>query len=193
MKILKAMVGSLMLAALPLAAQAEDMSYSYVEVGYVSTDIDSLSESADGIGVRGSVGFAENFFGFAEYATQEAEVGGIDIDVDQMSVGLGGRFGISEKVDLVGRIGYTEVDVSGGGASTDADGYLVSAGVRGQVAEDFELEGHVIHVDLGSQGGDDTSLAVGGRYFFTENFAAGAEYQFGDDADTWILGVRFTF
>ncbi len=191
MKIVNVIVGSLLLAAAPLAAQAEDMSYSYIEAGWVNTNFDGFDEDADGPGVRGSIGFAENFFAFAEYVTQEVDVLGVDVDVDQIAVGFGGHLDISDKVNLVGRVGYVEVDSDDVGVNVD--GYLVSAGVRGQVAENFELEGQVVYTDLGSSGGDDTGLGVGGRYFFTKNFAVGAEYQFSDDADTWILGVRFAF
>ncbi len=187
MKIVNAMVGTLLLAAAPLAAQAEDMSYSYVDLGWLSTDIDN-GPTADGFGLRGSIGFAENFFAFAEYSNQQVS----GVDVDQYAVGLGGRFGISENVDLVGRAGYIQADASSGGFSIDDDGYLVSAGIRGRVADGFELEGHVIHRDFGG-GSDDTSVAVGGRYFFTENFAVGAEYEMADDANTILAGVRFAF
>jgi hypothetical protein len=97
-------------------------------------------------------------------------------------------------VDLVGRAAYAKADVSaGGGLSADDDGYQLSAGARGEVADGFELEGNVIYTDFGGSGGDDTELAVGGRYFFTENFAVGAEFRTGDDADTIFAGVRFAF
>jgi hypothetical protein len=94
MKIVNAMVGSLLLAAVPLAAQAEDMSYSYVEAGYTEADLDSVADG-DGFAVRGSIGFAENFFAFAEYATFGFPA---SVDLDQISVGLGGHLGISERV-----------------------------------------------------------------------------------------------
>jgi hypothetical protein len=201
MKIMKVLLGSAMLAVLPLAAQAEDgggMSYSYVDLNWVNVDVDDsslgINESADGFGLRGSFGFAENFFGFAEYRTVEGDISGTDFDIDQLAVGLGGRYGISDNVDLVGRLGYTEVDVAVSGfGSADADGYLVSAGLRGELTDGFELEGHVIHTDLGSQGGDDTSFAVGGRYFFTENFAVDAGFESGDDLEIWHVGARFAF
>jgi hypothetical protein len=195
MKIVNAMVGSLLLAAVPLAAQAEDMSYSYVEAGYTEADLDSVADG-DGFAVRGSIGFAENFFAFAEYATFGFPA---SVDLDQISVGLGGHLGISERVDLVGRVGYTEFDLSVPGLGSDSvDGYLVSAGIRGQVTDAFELEGHAVYTDLGSGAGDSTALVAGGRYLFTENFAVGAEYRTGDDLggtdlDVIYVGVRFTF
>jgi hypothetical protein len=189
MKIMKALVGSCLLAAMPLAAQAADgMSYSYVDLGYTEIDIDG-APTGDGFGLRGSVGFAENFFASADYASFSFPGG---LDVDYYTVGLGGRIGVSDTVDLVGRAAYAKADASAGGLTADDDGYQVAAGVRAEVAEGLELEGNVIYTDFGS-GADDTELAVGGRYFFTENVAAGAEFRTGDDADTIFVGVRFAF
>jgi Ax21 family sulfation-dependent quorum factor len=188
MKIVNAMVASLLVAAVPFAAQAEDMSYSYLDLNYVETDIDN-GPTADGFGLRGSVAFAENYFVFGEYTNQDLR----GVDIDQFAVGLGGHLGLTETVDLVGRVGYVDAEVSAGGFSVSVDGYLVSAGLRGQVAEDFELEGHVIHRDLGDDGGDDTAFSIGGRYFFTDRFALGAEYEIADDAKTILVGGRFSF
>ncbi|MGQ0385290.1 MAG: outer membrane beta-barrel protein [Gammaproteobacteria bacterium] len=191
MKIMKTLIGSLMLAALPLAAQADNhgMSYSYIDAGYNEMDLDSVA-SGDGVGVRGSVGFAENFFAFADYGMFDFS-GGADVDAYQ--IGLGGRLGVSDKVDLVGRVGYTKLDLSAGALSADEDGYLVSAGVRGELADGFELEGSVIYRDFGGSSGDDTAFAVGGRYFFTDNFAVTADFESGDDIEIIFAGVRFSF
>lgn len=195
MKIVKAVLGSVLLAVIPLAAQAEDMSYSYVELGYADADFEN-GPSGDGLSLRGSVGFGENFFAFGEYTALDFPGG---VDLDQFAVGLGGRFGISDKMDLVGRAGYTELELSVPGlGSGDESGYLVSAGLRGQVTDAFELEGHVLYTDLGSDVGDSTAIVVGGRYFFTKQFAIGAEYRTGDDiagADLDVISahVRFAF
>lgn len=188
MKIVKALVGTALLAVAPLAAQADEMSYSFVDLGWLNVNPDGAG-SEDGFGLRGSIGFAENFFGYAEYTN--FDVAGVDID--QYSVGLGGYYGISERADLVGRIGYAKAEADAGPlGSFDDDGYEVAAGIRGQVAEGFELEGNVIYTDFGGNA-DDTALGVGGRYFFTDNFAVGAEYRVSDDADTAIVSVRFAF
>ena len=45
--------------------------------------------------MRGSFGFAENFFVFAEYAT--VWLPGLNVDLDQIAVGLGGHFRISDE------------------------------------------------------------------------------------------------
>lgn len=187
MKILNAMVGTLLLAAAPIAAQAEDMSYSFIDLGYSELNFDG-GPTGDGFGARGSIGFAENFFGFADYLSQDFS--GLDLDI--YSIGLGGRLEIAESVDLVGKVGYLKADASAGGLSADDSGYLVSAGVRARPASQFELEGNVIYRDLGN-GADDTAVAVGARYFFTDMFAVGAEYELSDDQDVWFAGIRLSF
>ena len=186
MKILKAVTASLMLAALPLASHAEDMSYSNIDLGYVETDIDGVGPTLDGFGVRGSIGFADNYFAFAEYSSQSVS----GVDFDQTTVGLGGHYALNDTIDLVGRAGWYKVDVSGG---LDDDGYLVSAGLRGKAGDKVELEGSVIYTDLGGSSGDQTAVAVGGRYYFTGAFALGAEYQHSSDASSYLVGVRFNF
>ena len=189
MKLGKVMLGSLMLAAAPLAATAEDMSYSYVDAAYVETDFDAIGPSADGFGLRGSVGFSENWLVFAEYASES--VAGVDLD--SLAVGFGGHYGIAENIDLVGRVGYYELNLdAGGGLNADDDGFLVDLGLRGRLGDAVELEGGARYTDL-SDGGDDTALVLGGRFHFNETWAVGAEYQSGDEISTILAYVRASF
>lgn len=187
MKFVNAMAGSLLLAVAPLAAHAEDMSYSWVNIEYTDVDIDD-APSGDGPSLRGSIGFADHFFAFAEYGMFDVDV----LDIDLMAVGLGGHYGLTDKLDLVGRAGYVEVDISSPGFSATQDGWLASVGLRSRVAEHVELEGSVMQRDLGD-GGDDTVFSVGGRYHFNDLVAAGLEYQMSDEVNFLFAGVRFSF
>jgi len=190
MKLVKIMLGSLVLAAAPLAAHADDMSYSFVDLGYVETDIDGIGPSADGFGLRGSVAFAGNYFAFAEYSSQSVR----GVDIDQTAVGIGGHYGLAENLDLVGRAGWFKVDLSApGGINADDDGYLVDLGLRGRVTEGVELEGGIRYSDLGGNNGDDTSGFVGGRFHFNKTWAVGAEYQDGNDSSSIFAYVRASF
>jgi len=186
MKFGKVMLGSLLLAAAPLAAQAEGLNYSYVEADYVDVDVDN-GPSGDGFGVRGSVGFAGNWFAFADYVDASVDV----IDIENIAVGIGGHFPINDTLDVVGRVGYTESDLSSGPFSASDDGYLLTAGVRGQMSQ-FEMEGHLVYTDL-SDGGDETAFEVAGRWNFTDMFSAGIAYRMGDDANVLFAGVRLSW
>lgn len=188
MNLVKIATSSLMLALAPLTALADDMSYSYVDLAYVETDIDN-APTADGFGLRGSIGFAENWLAFAEYSAQSVQ----GVDIDTIAVGLGGHYGLAENLDLVGRLGYFEVDLNaGGGLDASDDGYLFDLGLRGRLGDAVELEGGARYTDL-SDGGDDTSLFIGGRFHFNKTWALGAEYQSGDNSSSLLAYVRASF
>jgi hypothetical protein len=187
MKLINSAAGSLLLAIAPLAAHAEDMSYSYVNLDYTDVAPDQ-GPSGDGVSLRGSVGFATNYFVFAEYGMFDVDV----VDVDLTTVGLGGHFSVSDNLDFVGRAGYLELDISAPGFSDSQDGWLVSAGLRSRVGNHVELEGSVMQRELGDAG-DDTVFTVGGRYHFNDLFAIGAEYQTGNDVEFIYAGVRISF
>jgi hypothetical protein len=80
------------LAFAPLLARAEGPSYSFVEAGYIFTDIDDFDEEFDGFGIRGSFEFVENWFLYAGYLDQSAEIFGVDVDATGFDVGIGYAF-----------------------------------------------------------------------------------------------------
>jgi hypothetical protein len=199
MKIATAVVGTLVLAALPLAAQADDMSYRYFQAGYMESDVDNTGQSGDldGFATRGSIAFAENFFVFTEYSSQGLEESGIDVTLKQLVVGLGGHYGLSENLDLVGRAGYADLtlDIDGGGLgieSPDESGFMVGGGLRGRIGEHVEIEGGVVYYDY-----NDFLDEIGGefliRYHFNDRWALAFEYQGIDDLSTIMGGVRISF
>jgi hypothetical protein len=188
MKFGKVVLGGLMLAAVPLAAIADDMSYSYVDAAYINTDINGVSESADGFALRGSVAFAGTWFAFGEFVTQSIQ----NIDIESFAAGVGGHWGLGKDFDVVGSLGYFQVDLSGGGANGNDSGYLATLGLRGRVADGVELEGGVRYTDL-SDGGNSTALYAGGRFHFNETWALGAEYQDSDDSSSILAYVRANF
>mgnify|MGYP003465539810 CR=1 FL=1 len=204
MKIATAVAGTLALAALPLAAQADDMSYRYFQAGYMESDIDGTGDTGDldGFATRGSIGFAENFFVFTEYSNQgvdgdDGEGNDVSIDFKQIVVGLGGHYGLSENLDLVGRAGYADLtlDIDGGGLgieSPDESGCMVGGGLRGRIGEHVEIEGGVVYYDY-----NDLLDEIGGevlvRYHFNDRWALAFEYQAIDDVSTIMGGVRISF
>jgi len=55
-------------ALAPFMAQAEGLSYTYVEAGYANTDIDEANETLGGWGLKGSFEITENIFVQGRYA-----------------------------------------------------------------------------------------------------------------------------
>jgi hypothetical protein len=181
------------LSTLPLVAHAaDDLSYSYLDPAYVTTDIDNFDEEVDGFALRGSLEVTDQVFVFAGFSDQSTSLFGDDLDFQTMNIGGGYVWPVSPRADLYGRLGYVEQEVEFAGFSADDDGFLLGMGLRSRVAGEFELEGAVNYVDL-TDSGDATSLFAAGRWYFTQTFAAGLEAEVGDDATTYGLGVRWSF
>ena len=177
-------------AALPLASQAETMSYSYAELGYVDANLDvgSFNVDGDGFALRGSLAVHQNYFVFANYQDLSFDGG---VDTTLLEVGGGGHWPLSDKVDIIGKVGITKAELDSGRFDADDDGFLLGGGIRARVAQEFELEGGLNYIDL-SDSGDNTSVYAAGRWYFTPAFAAGIEAELGDDVNTYGLGVRWS-
>lgn len=188
------------LAGLGLAGPAlatDAFSYSYVELGWINSEIDDLNADGDGFGIRGSMEFTPALHAFASYSDQDFDLGsGVDATGETMEIGLGYAWTLSPKLDVVGRLSYTDisvdVNVSGFTGSADDSGLGLGGYLRGSPMERLELTGGIDFVDY-DESGSDTAFGLGGRFFFTKSFAAGADVTFNDDGTTYMLGGRFSF
>lgn len=134
--------------ALPLAGwSSEDLSYTYLEVGYLNLDIDDFDDSDslredfdDGHGwaVQGSFAFTPMFFGFAGYSDTDSDVTftsdgttffSSSQDVKRFDIGLGLNKEVNidflNQPDVVVRVAYTDIDVGsfdfGGSSDSSID------------------------------------------------------------------------
>lgn len=180
----RSLIALALAAALPLSAQADDkLSYTYVEADYINVDGD-----ADGFGVRGSVEFGQSgFYGFGGYNV--VEIDNTNIDVDSFDLGLGYAHGLSDNMDLLAEISYLNSDVEGFG---DLDGYRASVGLRGSFTENFEGLVKANYVDSDDFDGDFTGT-LGAQYKFSQTWGMVGEVEFGDDGETYLVGVRASF
>lgn len=179
-----------LLAALPFAASAaEGVSYSYVEGGYVNTDIEGTGTNtdADGFAIGGSGAIHPNFHVFGNYANQEID--GTNIDFDQWRVGVGYNQEISPKLDLVTRVAYEKFDA---GSGFDFDGYSVEAGVRGALTPNFEGYALAGYEDSDEFDGDFYGR-VGAQVKFNQTWGLTGEVKLADGDAQYFVGPRITF
>jgi Ax21 family sulfation-dependent quorum factor len=179
-----------LLAALPFAASAaEGVSYSYVEGGYVQTDLENTgtNDDADGFAIRGSGALTPNFHLFGDYSNQEVD--GAGFDFDQWRVGVGYNQEINPRLDLVTRVAYEKFDA---GSGLDFDGYSVEAGVRGALTPNFE--GYAL---AGYEDGDefdgDFYGRVGAQLKFSPTWGLNGEVKFADGDAQYFVGPRISF
>src|SRR5688500_2175204 len=141
-KLLSAMVTAAL--ALHVGGGADDVTYSYADVAYVTTDFDGVNEDLDGFALRGSIEVTDQAFLFGTYTDQSAESGGADVDYSTFTLGGGYAWSLSESADLYGKLGYVssevEVSVPGlGGFSVEDGGILIVFGLSDRVALQITL------------------------------------------------------
>jgi hypothetical protein len=166
-----------LLALAPLAASAADpISYTHVDVGYVT--VDAGGGSVDGFGVEVDFAFDPAWYGLAA-------IGDVDGNTT-LEIGGGWHTRVAPRTDLFFEGGLLSTDAAGG----SDQGFIVGLGLRGLLSEAFELNGRVDLVDYG--GGSDSQFAVGGVYYL-ERVGLFGEYRSDDQADAFMVGARFRF
>ncbi|BDX05850.1 outer membrane beta-barrel protein [Planctobacterium marinum] len=172
------------------SAFAKSPDWNLVELSYVKAEIDDTDFEPDGFALSGSALITENIFLLADYNALSEDVFGVDIDLDTISAGVGYRYGISATTDFFATLSYEYVDASALGESESDNGYGITVGARSMLTDAFELGGSIAYIDVEE---DDTTFTIDGRYYFTDNFAAGLSYGVADDADFYSVSLRYAF
>ncbi len=181
-------------------AADEGFSYNLAEIGYTRAEIDDLDLKGDGVTLGGSVEFTPNVFGSFNFADVDygssAATSGVKLKGTTYSLGLGFNWALGPTLDLVSGASYEHIKLKGslsGVSSSDSEsGFGLNVGLRGRVAEQLELTGGVKYVDFG-HGADDFTFGAGGRWYFTEAFAAGPDISHNDDGTAWGISFRYDF
>ncbi|MEA9555706.1 hypothetical protein VC273_07170 [Xanthomonas nasturtii] len=198
-----------LLAAAPVAASAEGLSYSYVEGGWSRTEVtvNASSDDVDGGFVRGSWQIAEPVYVFAGYqrATNEYDlVPGVTLDatVQQAHVGIGYRQEMTERVDFTADISVLrnkgEFDVRQGGrsvasASDSTNLGFANLGLRGKPSPRTEAWIKAGYIDGSDVDEGEFVGTLGGQVNFTPTWGLVGEVQFIDNANQYRVGVRASF
>lgn len=179
-------------AALPFAASAADLDYSYLEGGYTSIDADGGLD-ADGWVIGGSAAIAPNVHVFGSYGSTEldgADLEDTDIDGGIARIGLGWNTGINDQNDLVVRANYLKIDTDFPGG--DTDGYEAEVGLRTAFTPNFETYAAAGYADIG-RGSGDLYGKLGAHYKFNQNWGLAGSVTLADGANEYFIGPRFGF
>ena len=186
------LLAALVIAALPLGAQAGDLSYSYLQGGYQATDIDGLP-NAHGYGGTGSFALGPNFQLHGGWARQDFNSS--NVSFDDWNLGGGFHNPINATTDFVANADYRRLNING--LSGDIKTWSGEVGVRSALAPQFE--GWAL---AGYEDGKNINGAVygklGGQYKFGKNESGSgwglvAEAKFSKDINQYFIGPRISF
>lgn len=184
------LVASLLLAAAPLAAHADDFDYTYAEGEIISMNPSHSSGSPSGPGVDGSYAVAPNAHVFAGYS----HVSCCSISQNIFDIGAGWNTHLADQVDLFVDGEFLSVNTSGnssnGGNGTNT-GWGATGGLRWWLVDRLEFDGYVNHTDISSN----TENTLGARILWTFDLHwrvfAGASNN--SDQNTYMIGARYDF
>lgn len=170
----------------PVLVEVEDfppMEYTYVEASFVWTDNDLLDDQLDGWDLTGSFELPMNFFVQATVRQQSK-----DADLNQYRIGAGWHFGLIPRLDAYGILSYQDVELDGSGSDYSDSGAGAELGLRFALLKKLELSGRLQWTDLENS---DSGGGLGARWYLTERFSLGANYDRAGSDDTLTAGLRF--
>jgi hypothetical protein len=198
-------------ASLSFSANAQDISYTYAEVGYSQFNNDSdLSDDLKLKGgyIRGSYDIAQQFNVFASYSDASDDMNvaayGYNVKVDfkqkQSELGAGYHWAFADRTDLTADLAYLRIDTR---ATASLNGYRSresykgnavrgTVGVRGQpsaMTEAWAKAGYFSSSDF-----DDSYVAnVGGLIKFNRNWSIVGEVEVMRHSNRFNVGLRASF
>lgn len=182
-----ACVAATIAAALPTAASASELGYTYAEARYLDINL-ANDVQADGLTAIGWYRFSDHFFAIGQIISAEVDTG---VDVTTYAVGGGYIFPLNFEWDAIAMATGRRVARDLRGATTADEGYAAQFGFRGMPIPKIETRALVNYVDVGD---DATTLFLSGDYFFSPQFCAGVAVELGEEnARTVSLGVRYAF
>ncbi len=174
-------------------AHAEQFSYTFVELGYASANLDfgGGDVDLDGYGVLGSYQFKGTpFFVTAGAATAELDVP-VSNKINTYDIGIGARTSLSKTVDVYLNLSAVRADIKVAGFSDSDTGYRLITGLRFAATDKIELGATVAYTDISD--GNGTILNLNARYNLTKNASVGVLYAVGEAEGLDITGYGASF
>ncbi|PZU24818.1 MAG: hypothetical protein DI584_13950 [Stenotrophomonas sp.] len=205
----KTLILAAMLAAAPVVASADELSYTYAEAGWTQLQInnnDLDDPSLDGAYLRGSFDIAGKVNLFAGYSQVHKSISWgsgerSKLKLSQPELGAGYHMSMSERVDFTTDIAWLRLNLeeklSGAGAyngtyKTHTNASRVTIGLRGKPSARTEA-----WIKGGALDGSDMDTefvgVLGGQVKFNKIWGVVAEGQWLGDFTQYSVGVRASF
>ena len=189
-------LAALIVAIVPFAAQAADLSYSYLQGGY---QFGHNASGRDSHGWSGTAAAAigNNFQIIGGYARTDRDNSYRfpNQSADTWSLGGGFHTGINANTDFVTHLDYKQASIDG--VSRDLHTWSGEAGVRSALAP--KVEGWVMagygdtHNPNTGNSHDEFFGKLGGQYKFNKQWGLVADGKISHDDRSLFVGPRFSF
>ncbi|MCC2614735.1 porin family protein [Aestuariibacter halophilus] len=175
-----------------IAAQND---WNFVDLGYTSANYEDLDSNPDGFSIKGSYLVNDNIILTADFQRLSDDLYGVDVDLDQLSVGAGYRFVLNDKTEAYAILSYERIEAKAQymGYSDDEDdnGYGLTAGIRQMVGENVELKVEAGYVNTSDD--REMSYTLGGRYYINDQWSVAFDYALASERNLTSFSARYQF
>jgi Ax21 family sulfation-dependent quorum factor len=187
------------LAAMPLASQADDLSYNYLQAGYDYAH-SNAGRNSHGWSGTASAALGEHFqvFGGGSSADRNGDATHASASVEGWNLGGGVHAPISAQTDFIGDVAYHRAHTDG--VSGDANSWTGEVGVRSGLTPHVEGWAMAGYAHTRNEEGDVDRDArnsafgkLGGQYKFNKNWGLVAEGRVASGNRSVFVGPRISF
>ena len=181
-----ALIGALLFSAFSVSSQeANEISYDYLDLNFITTEIESPNIDGEGTVLQGVKSLSPGWHIFGSYAWVNY---GSGLEHNTVNFGIGFNRQIQAGVDVVARLGSmkTKFDEAG----IDDRGLIAQLLFRGRPTEKFSMDIGVERTDFDA--GPEYAFLWSGRYELMDKLAAGLNLRI-DEVRTYGLDVRYEF
>lgn len=195
----KTLIPVLAWAFAPLAVVADESpNWTYIDATWVSTELSVAqpgNEDLTGWEVMGTWQFHDLAYLRGAYSSQEESVANADFDLelDTLSLGIGGIWSLNPSTDLYGGLSFEDWDFQGFSVEEDDTGYRAEVGIRSMVWRGLELNAEAGYLDVGDVVDGDDFFELGAVYTFQNGLGLGMSYGEVSDLNSFRVNVRYTF
>ncbi|MFK7889043.1 MAG: outer membrane protein [Gammaproteobacteria bacterium] len=178
---------ALCLTGASASVAAADLSYDFLELRYLDTEIDDINVDGDGLVFAGSYNVQGNWLIVGSFTALDFDG---NVDGSTLTVGGGYVWPVDPRFDLFATASIVRSKVEAGDFDDSETGFALVGGIRSKFTDQLEGRAELTYVDINDS---DVSILLGGDYYFTPQFAAGITLNLSGDDDTLTIGGRWFF
>ncbi len=181
-----------------ISVAADSPDWTYLEGSYLYTELsvsDPGNEDFTGWEVEGAWRFHDWAYARGSYSDQDEGFEGLflDLELQILSLGVGGIWSLNETTDLYGTINFEDWDFKGFTVEEDDTGYRAGVGIRSVIWRGLELNGEAGYLDVGDVVDGEDYFELGGIYTFNNGVGLGVTYGEVSDLESWWFTLRYSF
>ena len=169
------------------------IQWNNLEIDYVENDVDGAGTiKPKGASFKATKLINENIFAIAGVSHISESIQSLDMEITNISVGLGYQHAYSNQVSLYTMATYEDYQSEVENIDIDLNGFNIALGLRYLANPNFEVDSRITYVDIEEE--NEIALKVKGYYQIKNDLFVGLGYNFYEGNNGQLeAGIRYSF